>query len=82
MAKTKKSTHQPSLPFPSAAGSLHQDGNWLWIPVVDQQKTLAQALNDAVASAKNKRTETATLRKSAWAAFESTLFTASEETSA
>lgn len=33
MAKTKKPTHQPSLPFPSAADSLHQEGNWLWIPL-------------------------------------------------
>lgn len=33
MAKTKKPTHQPSLPFPSATDSLHQDGNWLWIPL-------------------------------------------------
>jgi type I restriction enzyme S subunit len=44
-------------------------------PPVDQQKPLAQALNGAVASAKNKRAEAATLRESAWAAFESALFT-------
>ena len=49
------------------------------LPAVDQQKALAQALNDAVASAKNMRTEAAVLRKSAWAAFESALFTATEE---
>ena len=44
------------------------------IPSVDQQKTLAQALSDAVASSKNKRAEATNLRQSAWAAFESALF--------
>lgn len=52
------------------------------LPAVDQQKSLAQELNDAVTSATNKRTEATTLRKSAWATFESTLFTASEENAA
>lgn len=33
MAKTKKPTQQPSLPFPPAADTLHQEGNWLWIPL-------------------------------------------------
>lgn len=33
MAKTKKPTHQPSLPFPAIADALHQEGNWLWIPL-------------------------------------------------
>lgn len=33
MAKTKKPTHQPSLPFPTAADALHQEGSWLWIPL-------------------------------------------------
>lgn len=33
MAKTNKPTHQPSLPFPPAADTLHQEGNWLWIPL-------------------------------------------------
>lgn len=33
MAKTKKATHKPSLPFPSAADAFHQGGNWLWIPL-------------------------------------------------
>lgn len=29
--KTKKATHKPSLPFPSAADAFHQEGNWLWV---------------------------------------------------
>lgn len=33
MAKTKKPTHQPSLPFPPTADALHQEGSWLWIPL-------------------------------------------------
>lgn len=44
------------------------------IPSVDQQKTLIQALSNAVASSKTKRAEAASLRQSAWAAFESALF--------
>jgi type I restriction enzyme M protein len=33
MAKTKKPTHTPSLPFPPAPDALHQEGHWLWIPL-------------------------------------------------
>lgn len=33
MAKTKKLTHTPSLPFPPAPDALHQEGHWLWIPL-------------------------------------------------
>lgn len=33
MAKTKKPTHQPSLPFPSTPDALHQEGHWVWIPL-------------------------------------------------
>lgn len=33
MAKTKKPTYQPSLPFPPTPDALHQDGHWLWIPL-------------------------------------------------
>ncbi len=33
MAKTRKPTHQPSLPFPTAPDALHQEGHWLWIPL-------------------------------------------------
>lgn len=52
------------------------------LPPPDQQRTLAQALSDAVGDAKSKRTEAATLRQSAWGTFESALFTSSEETAA
>lgn len=33
MAKTKKPTDTPSLPFPSQPDVLHQEGHWLWIPL-------------------------------------------------
>lgn len=33
MAKTRKPTHQPSLPFPPTPDALHQEGDWLWIPL-------------------------------------------------
>ena len=57
MAKMKKPTYQPSLPFPPAT--------------VD---SLAFARQGTLA----KRTEAAILRQTAWAAFESALFTDSE----
>ncbi len=33
MAKIKKPTHTPSLPFPPTPDALHQEGHWLWIPL-------------------------------------------------
>lgn len=33
MAKTKKPAKIPSLPFPPTPDALHQEGNWLWIPL-------------------------------------------------
>jgi type I restriction enzyme M protein len=33
MPKSKKPSQAPAAPFPSAADSLHQQGNWLWIPL-------------------------------------------------
>jgi type I restriction enzyme S subunit len=49
------------------------------LPPSEQQMALAQALNDSITCAKTKRTEATTLRQSAWAAFESALFTLTEE---
>lgn len=31
MAKTKKPTYQPDLPFPPTCDVLHQEGRWQWI---------------------------------------------------
>lgn len=33
MAKTKKPTHTPSLPFPGQPDALHQEGHGLWTPL-------------------------------------------------
>ncbi|WP_347258578.1 N-6 DNA methylase [Methylocaldum sp.] len=33
MAKIKKPAHQPATQFPASADTLHQEGNWLWIPL-------------------------------------------------
>lgn len=33
MAKTKKPTQHPSLPFPLTPDELHQEEHWLWIPL-------------------------------------------------
>jgi len=33
MPKSKKPSQAPATPFPAAADSLHQSGNWLWIPL-------------------------------------------------
>lgn len=51
------------------------------LPLPARQKSLAQALGDAMTDAKSKRTEAATLRQYAWATFEAALFTATEEPS-
>jgi len=31
--KTKKPTRQPDQPFPTVGDALHQEDNWLWIPL-------------------------------------------------
>lgn len=33
MAKTKKPPHQPGMPYPPTPDALHQEGQWLWIPL-------------------------------------------------
>jgi type I restriction enzyme S subunit len=52
------------------------------LPDVVEQQRLVSEIAFARKSAVSKRTAAATLRQSAWAAFESALFTASEETAA
>lgn len=48
------------------------------LPELDEQASLVQNLSEAITQAQLKRTEATTLRQSAWAAFESALFTAGE----
>lgn len=52
------------------------------LPDIEVQEQLIEGVASARATAVAKHAEAATLRKSAWAAFESALFTASEETPA
>lgn len=33
MAKTKKPTHPPGMPFPATNDTLYREDNWLWIPL-------------------------------------------------
>lgn len=41
MAKTKKPTQHPSLPFPTTPDALHQEGEWLWIPLRKQWRDIS-----------------------------------------
>jgi type I restriction enzyme S subunit len=52
------------------------------LPDQDTQQRLVDTLATAHIDASTKRTEAATLRKSAWTAFESALFTATGEAAA
>lgn len=73
-SKAKRTTNLASINSKEVAG----------LPVPDvsikQQEILLSGLNSQVAAANTKRTEAATLRQSAWTAFESALFTAGEAT--
>ena len=41
MAKTKKPTHHPSLPFPTTPEALHMEGHWLWIPLRNEWRDVS-----------------------------------------
>ena len=48
MVKTKKPTHQPSQPFPEDASTLHQAGNWLWIPLRKEWRDVSNRPKEVV----------------------------------
>jgi hypothetical protein len=48
MAKTKNPIHKPSQPFPPAADTLHQEGNWLWIPLRKEWRDITIKLEKIV----------------------------------
>lgn len=75
-SKAKRTTNLASINSKEVAG--------LPIPDIDieQQQDLLDALHRQAGIAETKRTEAAALRQSAWATFESALFTASEEAAA
>lgn len=41
MAKTKKPTHHPTLPFPPTPDELHREGNWLWVPLCKEWRDVS-----------------------------------------
>jgi Type I restriction enzyme R protein N terminus (HSDR_N)/N-6 DNA Methylase len=40
MSKQKKPSHKPVLPFPTTADTLHREGDWLWIPLRREWRTV------------------------------------------
>jgi len=48
MTKTKKPTYTPSQPFPSVADALHQEDNWLWIPLRNEWRDVSQKPEEIV----------------------------------
>jgi type I restriction enzyme S subunit len=75
-SKAKRTTNLASINSNEVAG--------LPVPAlsIDQQQDVLDALHAQVQAAQTKRLEATTLRQSAWAAFESALFTAAEGTDA
>jgi len=73
-SKAKRTTNLASINSKEVAGLPVPD-----VPIPQQRDLLAE-LNRQSVTAQAKRTEAAKLRQSAWATFESALFTASEET--
>ncbi|MCB2185147.1 MAG: restriction endonuclease subunit S [Deltaproteobacteria bacterium] len=71
-SKAKHTTNLASINSKEVAGFPVPDVS------IKQQEKLLSGLNSQVATANTKRTEAATLRQSAWTAFESALFTAGE----
>lgn len=71
-SKAKRTTNLASINSKEVAGLPVPD-----VSITEQEKLLS-GLNSQIAAANSKRTEAATLRKSAWTAFESALFTAGE----
>jgi len=75
-SKAKRTTNLASINSKEVAGLPVPD-----VPIPQQRDLLAELDHQSV-TAQARRTEAATLRQSAWATFESALFTASEETAA
>jgi len=48
MSTTKKPKHKPSQPFPPEAGSLHQEGPWLWIPLRQEWRDITKKPEEIV----------------------------------
>jgi type I restriction enzyme M protein len=40
-ALIRKPKNKPSTPYPTAAESLHREGNWLWVPLRGEWRNVA-----------------------------------------
>ncbi|HTP64037.1 MAG TPA: type I restriction enzyme HsdR N-terminal domain-containing protein [Geobacteraceae bacterium] len=48
MTKTKKPAYKPGMPFPAPADSLHEEGNWLWIPLRNEWRDVTNKPEEIV----------------------------------
>lgn len=48
MAKAKRPTIVPKMPFPPQSGRLHKEGDWLWIPLRNEWRDVAQKPEEVV----------------------------------
>lgn len=48
MTKTNKPPHQPNLPFPATPDALHQNGEWLWIPLRKEWRDISAKPEETV----------------------------------
>ncbi|MBP8289633.1 MAG: type I restriction enzyme HsdR N-terminal domain-containing protein [Chromatiaceae bacterium] len=48
MTKTKRPKDRPGTPFPTMADALHQQGDWLWIPLRDEWRDVANKPEEIV----------------------------------
>jgi hypothetical protein len=72
---TKKPKAVPKTHFPPDAGTLHREGDWLWIPLRSEWRDVS-AKPEELAEASRLRTEAAAVRVNAWAAFEAAVYAA------
>ncbi len=48
MSKIKKPSIKPSMPFPAIADGLHQEGNWLWLPLRNEWRDVTNKPEEIV----------------------------------
>ena len=47
-AKTRKPKDIPTTPFPTDSGELHQQGDWLWIPLRSEWRDISAKPEEVV----------------------------------
>lgn len=48
MTKTQRPKDRPGAPFPGMADALYQQGDWLWIPLRDEWRDIANKPEEIV----------------------------------